>query len=242
MAVRQRSGGMVILVVSVVAGLLAAVLSVSFLRGVAGTVTVLVATQEIAPYTPLTPGMFAAQQMPGAAVPADAIKDPSALNGRFVRGLMLPGTVIRQGHLATASGGSGSLAAQLTDTGAPGMRAMAIPVDNATGVGGGVHPGDRIDIVAAVRVEQQNGPTVLYSKTIARNVPVLHRTESDGTSKSTVVVMVTAQQAEDIAFTQVAGTAYLTLAPYRAETEPAKTSGVTPDSFIKRHSETTTGR
>ncbi|HWH72325.1 MAG TPA: Flp pilus assembly protein CpaB, partial [Candidatus Sulfotelmatobacter sp.] len=129
---RQRSGGMVILVVSIVAGLIAALLSVSFLKGVARSTTVLVATQEIPAFTPLTASMFAVQQMPSGAVPADAVKEVSALTGRYSRTIILKGDVIRQGHLATASGNSGSLAAKLTETGQAGMRAMAIPVDNST--------------------------------------------------------------------------------------------------------------
>ncbi len=235
MVVRQRSSSMVILAVSIVAGLLAALLAVSFLRGVARMTTVLVATQEIAAFTALTPAMFTAQQMPSAAVPADAVLDPSALMGRYARTMLLPGTVIRQGHLASASGASGSLAAKLTETGIPGTRALAIPVDDATGVGGTIQPGDKVDIIAAVRIERQNGPATEFSKVIAKAVPVLHRTEGDGTTEGTVVVQVTPQQAEEIAYAQLAGTIYLATNPYRADEQPVETQGVTPDSFLQRH-------
>lgn len=233
---RQRSGGMVILVVSIVAGLIAALLSVSFLKGVARSTTVLVATQEISAFTPLAASMFTVQQLPSAAVPADAIKDVSALNGRYARMAILPGTVIRQGHIATASGNSGSLAAKLTETGVPGMRALAIPVDNATGVGGTIEAGDKVDVIAAVRVERQNGPATTFSKVIGKAIPVLHRTEAEGTAKATVVVMVTPAQAEEIAYAQLAGTIYLATNPYRVDVEAEKaTTGVTPDSFLQRY-------
>ncbi|MDF2629910.1 MAG: hypothetical protein K0R39_3741 [Symbiobacteriaceae bacterium] len=233
---RQRSSGMVILVVSIVAGLLAALLSVSFLKGVARSTTVLVATQEISAFTPLSASMFTVQQMPSAAVPADAIREVSALTGRYARTIILKGTVIQQGHLATASGAAGSLAAKLTETGAAGMRALAIPVDNATGVGGTVQPGDKVDIIAAVRVERQNAPATTISKVIAKGIPVLHRTEAEGTAQATVVVMVTPQLAEEIAYAQLAGKIYLATNPYRVD--PANeqaTTGVTPDSFLQRY-------
>ncbi|HWI51361.1 MAG TPA: Flp pilus assembly protein CpaB [Symbiobacteriaceae bacterium] len=234
---RQRSGGMVILVVSIVAGLIAALLSVSFLKGVARSTTVLVATQEIPAFTPLAASMFTVEQMPSSAVPADAVADVSALTGRYARTIILRGTVIRQGHLATSSGSTGSLAAKLTETGQAGMRALAIPVDNATGVGGTIQAGDKVDVIAAVRVERQNAPATILSKVIGKAIPVLHRTEAEGTSKATVVVMVTPSQAEEIAYAQLAGTIYLATNPYRVdlEAEKANTTGVTPDSFLQRY-------
>lgn len=232
---RQRSGGMVILVISIVAGLVAAGLSVSFLKGVARTTTVLVVTQEVPAFTPLTPAMFRTEQLPSSAVPADAVKDQAALSGRYARTLLLPGTVVREGHLATSSGAAGSLAAKLTETGQAGMRAIAIPVDNATGVGGTVQVGDRVDLIAAVRIDRNNAPGTTFSKVIARAVPVLYVTAAEGTAKATVVVMVPAQLAEDIAFAQTAGTVWLATTPFRTETETEPTSGVTPDSFIQRY-------
>lgn len=233
---RQRSGGMMILAVSIVAGLMAAVLSVSFLRGITRSTTVLVANQEIAAFTPLSPNMFSVQQMPSSAVPADAVKDVSQLTGRYARTMLLPNTVVRQGHMASASGNTGSLAAKLTEAGIPGMRALAIPVDNATGVGMTLQAEDKVDIIAAVRIDRQNGPTTTFSKIIATAVPVLHRTEADGTAKATIVVMVTPKQAEEIAYAQLAGTIYLATNPYKADNMAEQTSGVTPDSFMQRFS------
>lgn len=234
MAVKQRSGGLVILIVSIIAGLLAALLSVSFLRGMAGTTTVLVATQEIQPFTPLTPDKFVAQQMPRAAVPADAITNPAQVSGRYARTLLLPGTPLRAGYLASSEN-KGSLATRLTETGKPGTRAMAIAIDDATGVGGTLEPGNLVDIIAAVKVDRQNGPSTQFSKIIARGVPVLHRTFEENSNRGTVVVQVTPQQAEEIAYAQIAGKIYLALNSYRADIEVEKTSGVTPDRFLERH-------
>lgn len=236
MAVKQRSGGLVILIVSIVAGLVAALLSVSFLRGVAGTGTVLVATREVQPFTPLTPEMFAAQQVPRAAVPADAVTQVSELSGRYARTLLLPGDSLRRAHLAVASGKAGSLAARLTETGMAGMRALAIPVDAATGVAGAIEPGDRVDIIAAVRIDRVGAPSTQFSKIIARAVPVLHRSmEEQATGQGTVVVQVSPAQAEEIAYAQIAGKIYLAITPYTADPQAQPTTGVTPDTFIQRH-------
>jgi len=236
MAVKQRSGGLVILMVSIVAGLLAAILSVSFLRGMAQTTTVLVATREIQPFTPLTPEMFKSETMPKSAVPKDAVTETAHMNGRFARTLILEGTSLRSGHLAASSGRTGSLAAKLTETGLPGTRALAIPVDHATGVGGTIEPGDRVDIIAAVRVDRQNAPSTQMSIIIARSVPVLHRVDGESPDRSTVVVQVSSAQAEEITYALIAGKIYLATTPYQVEREIEKTTGVTPEVFIQRHS------
>ncbi len=230
----KRSGGMVILAVSLLAGLLAAFLSVNFLRGVTRSTAVLVATRDVEAFTPLTPSLFKVEHLPSGAVPPDAVTDVASLNGRYARTLLLEGTVVRQGHLATSTGSKGSLAAKLTEAGQPGMRALAIAVDSATSVGGTVQAGDKVDIIAAVRLDRTGAPATTISKVIARAVPVLERTEGEGTGKGTVVVMLTASVAEAVAFAQLNGTVYLATNPYRTEgTERESTPGITPDNFLQ---------
>lgn len=231
---RQRSGGMVILVISLIAGLAAAFLSVNFLRGVARTTTVLVAKTQIQPYTELTPDMFAPKQMPISAVPEDAIRDAAQVSHHFSRTLLLPDSILRAGYLTSGSAQAGSIAAVISESGKPGTVALAIPVDNTTAAGGTIQPGDKVAIIAAVRIERANGPATQYSKTIVQGVPVIYKTDPEGAAtKGTIVVQVTPQQAEDIAFAQLSGTIYLAVEPYKSDTD-VSTQGVTPDSFIQR--------
>jgi pilus assembly protein CpaB len=225
---------MVILVVSIIAGLAAAFLSVNFIRGVARTTAVLVAKTQIQPYTELTRDMFVEKQVAVSAVPADAIRDAALVSHKFTRTLLLPDTILRSGYLATSTGQPGSLSAVIAESGKPGSVALAIPVDNTTSAGGTIQAGDRVEIIAAVRIERTNGPATQYAKTIAHGVSVIYRTEPDGTAtKGTVVVQVTPQQAEDIAFAQLAGTIYLATDSYKSDND-VSTLGVTPDSFIQR--------
>jgi pilus assembly protein CpaB len=235
MAVRQRTSGLLILLLSMGAGLLAALLAVGYLRGVEETQPVLVARQEIPPFTPLSPSLFRTERWPARAVPPDALTDLSTLAGRYARGLILEGAVMRAAYLATASGDAGSLAARLTEAGDPNARALAIPIDPTTGVGGTLQPGDRVDLIAAVKVEREKAPPVTIAKTIARAVPVLHRTAEAGSDKATVVLMVTDDVAEEIAYAQLAGTIYLATNPYQIDASAPPTEGVTPESFLKRH-------
>lgn len=232
---RQRSGGMVFLAASIACGLLAALLAVSFLQRQAKTTMVLVALEDIAPFTPLQVSQFAAQQWPMQVVPADAITDPAQLQGRFARTMMLAGTPVRSAHLAGATGAGGSLAAKLTEVNVPGMRAVAVAVDRAQGVAGTLQPGDRVDVIAAVRVERENGPATTFSKIIALAVPVLHKADGEQGGKQHVVLMVDPQQAEEIAYAQMAGTVMLATNPFIVEAQAPQTTGVTPDLFIRKH-------
>jgi pilus assembly protein CpaB len=235
MDVKQRSGGSLLLVISLIAGLVAAFLTVSVVRGATRLTNVIVANQEIQPYTAISAEMLTVKQLPASAVAADAVTDPAALVGRYTRSLILPETVMRSGYLASAAGNAGSVAAKLSESNQPGARAMAIAVDNATAVGGTIQVGDKVDVIAAVKVERSNQPTTTLAKVIAKGVPVLYTTPADSTAKATVVVQVTPNMAEEIAYAQVAGSVYLATNPYRAEPTPVETSGVTPDIFFQRH-------
>ncbi|WP_101674165.1 Flp pilus assembly protein CpaB [Alloalcanivorax mobilis] len=77
---------------------------------------------------------------------------------RFVR----PGELLTQDILEPG----GSLQAALPD----GFRAMAIPVDDVTGAGGLLQPGDLVDVVSAFRRSDQDKPVALV---MLRRVPVL---------------------------------------------------------------------
>lgn len=235
---KQRSGGSLLLVISLIAGLVAAFLTVSVVRGATRMTNVIVANQEIQPYTAITAEMLSVKQLPASAVSADAVTDPAALVGRYTRGLVLPETVMRSGYLATAAGNSGSVAAKLSEMNVPGVRAMAIAVDNTTAVGGTLQVGDKVDVIAAVKVERNGAPTTTVSKIIAKAVPVLYSTPADTAAKATVVVQVTPALAEEIAYAQIAGTVYLITNPYQTELTPITTNGVTPDIFYQRYSPT----
>jgi pilus assembly protein CpaB len=234
-AVKQRSGGITFLVLSVIAGLAAAILAVQFLRSAARTVTVLVAAKEIPAFTELVPNMFTARQVPVSAVPSDAMTSPSALNGRFNRSLLLEGEVMRQGDLAQATTEGGWLSAKLTETGVPGTRAFSVTVDNTTGVGGTVEVGDKVDVVATVKLEQANGSGTIFAKVIAAGAPVLHKTAADSSGKYSVILQVTPSQAEAIAFAQMTGNLSLATNPLRSDTASQSTPGMTPDRFLDRY-------
>src|SRR3712207_6599807 len=95
--------------------------------------------------------------------------DSSKLLGTVVRYPVTAGQPLTRGALVGPQD-RGFLAAAL----GPGMRAITVPVNNATGVAGFVFPGDRVDIVLTQTVEGGgDGPPLRVSETIVRNVRVL---------------------------------------------------------------------
>lgn len=221
---------------SVALAAIAAVVAVYSVRVATHLVPVVVAARDIDAYSEITPMSVRMEEVPAGAVTADTLRSLDEAAGKYARTAILAGTPVRKANLATA-GGHGLLAAQLTDMKAPEMRAFAIPYTPDTAVAGRITPGDRVDVVAAVRVESASG-TVSMAKIIAAGVEVLDVTQQSATAdtKQTVVVAVTPAQAEDIAYALVAGSVRLALNPYNSDlTAATSTHGVTGATFLASH-------
>ena len=160
--------------------------------------------------------------------------DPSKLFGTVVRYPMTAGQPIARGAVVGPQD-RGFLAAAL----GPGMRAVTVPVNNATGVAGFVFPGDRVDLVLTQDVTGGGeGAPLRVSETIVRNLRVLatdQRVDSKDEEGKTVVktfsnvtLEVTPRIAEKVAVAQNLGTLSLSLrsiADQTSELERAVAAG-----------------
>jgi pilus assembly protein CpaB len=160
--------------------------------------------------------------------------DMSKLLGTVVRYPVTAGQPLTHGALVGPND-RGFLAAAL----GPGMRAVTVPVNVATGVAGFVFPGDRVDIVLTQIVPGGGeGAPLKVSETIVRNVRVLatdQRIDSKGDDGKTevktfsnVTLESTPRIAEKIAVAQSLGTLSLSLrsiADNTAELERLVASG-----------------
>ena len=160
--------------------------------------------------------------------------DMSKLLGTVVRNPITAGQPLTHGTLVGPND-RGFLAAAL----GPGMRAVTVPVNVATGVAGFVFPGDRVDIVLTqVVTGGGEGDPLKVSETIVRNVRVLatdQRIDSKGEDGKTevktftnVTMEATPRIAEKIAVAQSVGTLSLSLrsiADNTAELERLVASG-----------------
>ncbi|MGI8944139.1 MAG: Flp pilus assembly protein CpaB [Qipengyuania sp.] len=212
---------------------------------------VLVANRALPPGTIITADAIGFQLWPAEMVKdayfLDGEVDISKLLGTVVRFPVTAGEPVTQGSLVSP-GDSGFLAAAL----GPGMRAITVPVDARTGVGGFVFPGDRVDMVLTQTITGVEGQPLKASETILSNLRVL-ATDQSTTQETvegktvvkelrTVTLEVTPKIAEKVAVAQTIGTLSLSLrslADDRGDLERAIAAGdlVVPDNATPEEEE-----
>jgi pilus assembly protein CpaB len=143
--------------------------------------------------------------------------DPAKMLGTVVRYPIAAGQPLTRGSIVGPED-RGFLAAAL----APGMRAVTVPVNAATGLAGFVFPGDRVDLVLTQDIRGGgDGEPLHASETIVRNLRVLaadqRYTDKDEDGKTViktaqnVTLEVTPRIAEKIAVAQSMGKLSLSL-------------------------------
>ncbi len=150
----KRYGALLALVLAVGFGLLAVVLANKWLsargRQVAVNTTekipsvkVVVAAKDLDIGTPLTAEQLTLTEWPKSSVPKGAFNEIGALKERTVIAKLWAGEPILASELAAPGSGAGMVA-----TINPGMRAMAVRVDEVSGVGGFILPNTYVDVIA----------------------------------------------------------------------------------------------
>jgi Flp pilus assembly protein CpaB len=107
------------------------------------TLPTVYAKQDIPLGTVLTQDMVETKPLDVAVRPADAYGDVGAVVGKTVRTDVKTGAQISPAMFATGAGGGAEVAALLD----PGLRAIAVTVDQSTGVGTLINVGDRVDLL-----------------------------------------------------------------------------------------------
>jgi pilus assembly protein CpaB len=201
---------------------------------------VLVATRALPVGTILTADALRFQPWPQDLVKPDQYytegrADLSALAGSVVRVAVTAGAPVTKGALVDPQD-RGFLAAAL----GAGMRAVTVPLSADQGVAGFVFPGDRVDLLLTLTLEdEENNNAKLYTtETIVRNLRVLAvdqrstPTDENGASTpalyATVTLEATPRIAESIAVARTTGTVSLALrsiADTQGELEEAIASG-----------------
>ncbi|HEX5466878.1 MAG TPA: Flp pilus assembly protein CpaB [Candidatus Limnocylindrales bacterium] len=123
-------------------------------------VTALVATQAIPLGTTVTEAMVTKKTFSGAdvgIVPGDYLRDASQVNGLIMRSDVLSGDVITASDFnAVTTTSNADLVRRLKK----GFRAMAVQVDQVTGVGTLIQPGDHVDVVLSMEGTDKKFPVV----------------------------------------------------------------------------------
>jgi pilus assembly protein CpaB len=165
--------GIIYIVLAVVAGLVATVSIHQYVSNKTRVVqkpvsTVVVATADIAPGTPLNPSLVQAVNWPQELVPPAAPPTYEAIKDRVVNVPIYKGEAILLGKLAP-EGAVGGLGGLLSD----GKRAVSVRVDDVTGNAGFIRPGDHVDVLMTIGLPGKDKEKEQYSKTILQNLVVL---------------------------------------------------------------------
>lgn len=113
------------------------------------TMKVVVAASDIPLGTTVAPALLGTREIAIADAPPDGYTEPAGLTGRVVRRDIRKGEALRSSDFSSGSAARGD---DILRALKPGLRAMAIEVDQVTGVGTLIQPGDHVDIVLGFKV------------------------------------------------------------------------------------------
>ena len=133
------------------------------------TVKVVTAKVDIALGTVVTADMLSTKDENSDLVPVNAVTEPKSIVGVPVRQAVYTGQVM-QTSMFSAAGVSSS--AEILKNLEPGFRAMAVQVDQVTGVGTIIQPGDRVDVVISFEDTDSKFPVVVEGPTTREGVPL----------------------------------------------------------------------
>jgi pilus assembly protein CpaB len=186
------------------------------------SVPVVVAARELAVGTMLTAGDVKVVQWPADSQMGGAVASVDDAVGRGVVFKLAVNEPLTTAKLAARGAGAG-----LSPTIPPGMRAMAIRINDVAGVAGFIVPDSRVDVLVTMESPQRLGDRRRVAHVVVSNVQVLtagNRSEldrADGKTPSVVTVLVTPEDAERIALAQSQGEITLTLRNTRDTVETA---------------------
>ncbi|MCX5888047.1 MAG: Flp pilus assembly protein CpaB [Deltaproteobacteria bacterium] len=177
---------------------------------------VAVATADISPGIALAAGSVKIVSWPRELVPPQSASALQQVEGRVAVMQISTGEPVLFSKLAplgTEAGLSGLLDAN--------KRALAVRVDDVSGVAGFVHPRDKVDVLVDMKIHDMNDS---FSKTILQNITVLtigqtwEQKENKPIVVNTVTLEVTPEQAEILNLASSEGKIRLALRSRRNET------------------------
>jgi pilus assembly protein CpaB len=221
----KSSRAIVMLVLSVMAGLAAVVLAARWLSQQSvgpGQHFVVVASRDVNLGQPITAPMVELVPWPSSAVPNGAFSNVSELDGRVLRTSLQRGEPVLESRLAPI-GTRGGLSAVIAD----GKRAITVRVNEVVGVAGFALPGNFVDVMVSTKDTQQRA----VSKIVLERIMVLaiaqeaSRDDTKPRLVNAVTLEVFPEQAERLDLARSVGTLSLVLRN-QIDTVPSPTVGV----------------
>ncbi len=192
--------------------------------------------------TPLTKGMIRLVNYPNEHLPEGRFTEIEALKGRIVIGHLKRHEPILESKLAPLDIKTGGVVGVLH----PGMRAMAVRVNDVVGLPGFIKPGDRVDIMvtlANVGKSERITKTVLENTLVLATGKQMERTGPDEKPRAVKVITfeVSLEEAEKLALASTEGKLRLALRS-PVNSEPELTKGATPKSLLSSYKSSASNR
>lgn len=215
----KRYGAFIALGMAVLFGATAVVLTHKWLAGqvavepavagdVAPTSRIVVAAQNIPVGSRLSADNLVLVDWPRANVPKGAFDGLDPVVGRIAVTQLVAGEPLLAAELAAPGSGAGLVAII-----EPGMRAMAIQVDEVTGVGGFILPSSYVDVIGVEKVRRntQKANTILTRIKVLATAQDTFNEEGKAKVVRTVTLAVKPDQAETLALQTHKGSIHLVL-------------------------------
>jgi pilus assembly protein CpaB len=189
------------------------------------TAPVLVATRDLPEGTALAVTDVAVSQWPVTTIPAGAFGQPDSVAGRVTRVAVFKGEVIVPGRLAPEGTGPG-IEVKIT----PGKRAMAVPINDVSGIAGLIQPNSRVDVMVTLqddtRPQKERVAKMFMSNMRVLSVGTRVERGEDGKpiNATTVALEVSPTEAERLAVAVNQGMIQLVLRGY-GDPDSIKTRG-----------------
>jgi len=194
--------------------------------------SVVVAARDVPEGEKLDRLALALAQWPAGTAPESAFTNIDSVVGRVVRIPVFKGEAVVPGRLAPDGTGPG-LEVKIT----PGMRAMAVKINDVAGLSGLIQPNNRVDVLVTLRGNVQQN-TKDEAKLFMSNMRVLSvgtQVERGDDGKpiqaTTATLEVTPQQAEQLAVAMNEGTIQLVLRGF-GDPDSIKTPGATATDVL----------
>ena len=197
------------------------------------TQTVVVAAQDVSEGAALTRQALTVTELPLAAIPAGAFVFIDSVIERVARVAIFKGEAIVPGRLAPA-GTTAGIEVKIS----PGKRAMAVRIDDVTGLSGLMQPNSRVDVLVTLRDEENASGRI--SKMFMSNMRVLsvgaqveRGADGQAITAASAMLEVTPDEAERLAVAMREGSIQLVLRGY-GDPESIRTNGARPADVLRQ--------
>lgn len=217
-------------VVSLVAGIVLAIIAIGLLSLYISSLRspssadagdmgkVVVAANDLSFGQKLTPRMLSIVRWPIGSIPKDAFDNPREILSGPDGNNRIALRPLSRGEPILKSAVSGfSTRATMSNEVAHGMRAIAIRINDVSGVAGFILPGDRVDVMLTRKLKDRSANDNLVTDVILQDVVVLGVDQLSSQDRDrpvvarTVTVQVTQEQAQKLVLAQEAGSLSLAL-------------------------------